>query len=261
MATETTSFFESLASRYFSARGFFARMTQFFDRVTFRVKRGTPQEMIDEVVQKWKLDQAQRDVLLGLASSKSGAAFIDEKVQDINRAAFHRSVFVLNAVTQLGFVDLAAQIYASLPLLKFLLVLANLCLVWIAHAALRQQIRAMLSGPNALPPKRIFWGLFRNPEYNRAIRKHSRPYARSAWLENSIFRPAYFLNAGTIFIGSQFILAPERLIFPFGLILGKISGLFSTLVMVFDVWRGLRAGDDAKKAQQREVSVYRDLDI
>ncbi len=75
------------------------------------------------------------------------------------------------------------------------------------------------------------------------------------------YRPAYFFNAISIFIGSQFILPPEKLIFPFGLIIGKASGLFSTLVMMFDVWRGVRAGDDARLAREREVSVYRDLDI
>jgi hypothetical protein len=45
------------------------------------------------------------------------------------------------------------------------------------------------------------------------------------------------------------------------LIVGKLSGLFSTLVMAFDVWRGVRAGDDARMAREREISVYRDLDI
>ena len=58
-----------------------------------------------------------------------------------------------------------------------------------------------------------------------------------------------------------FIGAAIPLIFPLGLIVGKLSGLFSTLVMVFDVWRGVKAGDDARNAREREVSVYRDLDI
>jgi hypothetical protein len=30
---------------------------------------------------------------------------------------------------------------------------------------------------------------------------------------------------------------------------------------VFDVWRGVRAGEDARIAREKEVSVYRDLDI
>jgi hypothetical protein len=45
------------------------------------------------------------------------------------------------------------------------------------------------------------------------------------------------------------------------LIIGKVSGLFSTLVTMFDVWRGVRAGDDARLAREREISIYRDLDI
>ncbi|HEY8212745.1 MAG TPA: hypothetical protein VIG36_01220, partial [Methylocystis sp.] len=96
---------------------------------------------------------------------------------------------------------------------------------------------------------------------NRAVKKNSRGYAQSAWEEKSLFRPAYFFNAVVIFLGAQFIIPPDRLIFPFSFILGKISGLFTTLVMVFDIWRGMRAGDAARVAREREVSVYRDLDI
>jgi hypothetical protein len=126
---------------------------------------------------------------------------------------------------------------------------------------MRQSLRALLAGPNALPPKRRLLGLSRNPKYNKAVKKSSRPHARSAWKEKSVYRPAYFLNALSIFLGSQFIISPEKLLFPLGFIVGKLTGLFSTLVMAFDVWRGLKAGDDARIAREREVSVYRDLDI
>jgi len=58
-------------------------------------------------------------VLRELAASKEGAAFIGEKIQGMNRGAFHRSAFALNAFTQLGFVDLAAQLSMTLPQLKW----------------------------------------------------------------------------------------------------------------------------------------------
>jgi hypothetical protein len=103
--------------------------------------------------------------------------------------------------------------------------------------------------------------MFPNRDYNRAVKKHSRPYARAAWREKSLYRPGYFFNAATIFLGAQFILAPEKLVFPIGFTIGKITGLFTTIVMVFDVWRGVRAGDDARLAREKEISVYRDLDI
>jgi hypothetical protein len=45
------------------------------------------------------------------------------------------------------------------------------------------------------------------------------------------------------------------------MIFGKIVGLISTLLAVFDVWRGIRAGDDARVAREKEVGVYRDLNI
>jgi hypothetical protein len=88
---------------------------------------------------------------------------------------------------------------------------------------MRQHFRALLAGPNVLPPKRRLWGLLRNRNYNRAVKKSSRPYAQSAWKEKSVYRPAYFLNALTIFLGSQFIIPPGKLIFPLGLIVGKLS--------------------------------------
>jgi hypothetical protein len=261
MREDSGSFIDSVTSSYAMARSFLARLSKFVGQVTFKIKLGTQDETIAEICRRRKLDDKQRQFLIELASTKAGTAFINEKVQDINRGAFHRSAFALNALTQLGFVDLAAQLYLTLPQLKLALVVANLILAWIAHASMRKNFRALLAGPNALPPKRFLWGLFRNRQYNRAVKKSSRPYAQSAWKEKSIYRPAYFLNALSIFLGSQFIIPPEKLIFPLGLIVGKLSGLFSTLVMAFDVWRGVRAGDDARMAREREISVYRDLDI
>jgi hypothetical protein len=261
MGTESEGFFASVTSRYAMARDFLTRASTLISQVTFNIKGATPQEAIAELGQRWKITDSQRGVLRELAASKEGAAFIGEKIQGMNRGAFHRSAFALNAFTQLGFVDLAAQLSMTLPQLKWALVAANLLLAWIAHDSIRQNYKALLAGPNALPPKRRFWGLAPNPAYNRAVKKSSLTHARSAWQEKSIYRPAYFFNAITIFVGSQFIIPPGQLIFPFGLILGKVTGLFSTAVMVFDAWRGIRAGDDARAAREREISIYRHLDI
>lgn len=254
-------FLDSVTSRYATARKAFARVSNILNKATFKIKRGAAVETIDEIGKRFKLDDYERLTLNELAATKAGATFIDEKAQDINRASFHRSAFALNAFTHLFFVDLAAQLSFSLPQLKIAFVLANLILALIAHSSVRQAYRALLAGPNALPPKRRFWGMFPNPEYNRAVKKNSRSYAQSAWEEKSLFRPAYFFNAALIFLGAQFIIAPERLIFPFSFILGKISSLFTTIVMAFDIWRGVRAGDAARIAREKEVSVYRDLDI
>jgi hypothetical protein len=168
---------------------------------------------------------------------------------------------VLNAFTQLLFVDLAAPLLQSLPELKLALAAANLLLAALVHTEMRQNFRALVSGPNALPRKRRLWGLLSNPKYNRAVKKSSRPYARSAWKEKTIYRSAYFFDAITIFLGSQFIVPPERLIFPIGFVVGKVAGLFTTLIMIFDIWRGIRAGDDSRLAREREIAVYRALDI
>jgi hypothetical protein len=238
-----------------------ARTTKLLAQATFRIKRGKPAETIEELGKRWTLNAKQRTFLLELGASKSGAAFIDEKVQGINRAAFQRSAFALNAFTHLFFVDLAAQLSFSLPQLKLALVAANLVLAGLAYFEMRRQFRSLVAGPNALPPRRRLGGLFSNPKYNKAVKKSSRHYAQSAWTAQTLYRPAYFANAVLIFLGSQFILAPGNLIFPFGFIIGKVSGLLTTAVAAFDVWRGVRTGDDARVAREREVSVYRDLDI
>ncbi|MBM3563455.1 MAG: hypothetical protein FJX48_10015 [Alphaproteobacteria bacterium] len=260
MAGET-DFLSSLTSRYAAARDVFARISNVLNKATFKIKRGAPNETIDEIARRFKTDDYDRLVLRERAATKAGAAFIEEKTQDINRANFHRSAFALNAFTHLFFVDLAAQLSFSFVELKYAFTFANVALALLAHISVRQSYRALLAGPNALPPKRRLWGMFPNPAYNRAVKKNSRSYAQSAWEEKSLFRPAYFINAAVIFLGGQFIIPPDRLIFPFSFIVGKASGLFMTLVMAFDVWRGIRAGDAARTAREREVSVYRDLDI
>lgn len=261
MAAEPDRLIDAVTSRYANARNIMTRLSDFFGRATFNIRRGSPEETIAAVAARWPLGDEQRRILSTLGENKAGAVFIDEKVQDINREAFHRSAFALNALAHLLFVDLGAQLFLSLPQLKLALVGANLVLATVAHFAMRRRFRELLAGPNALPPKRRFWGLARNPRYNRAVKQSSRPYAQSARRESALYRPAYFFNAGTIFFGAQFILPPERIIFPFGFILGKISGLLTTIVALFDVWRAFKAGDDARLAREREVAVYRDLNI
>ncbi len=252
---------ESVSSSYAAARKYWTRASALIAQATFRIDRGTTEETLASLNERLKLNEEQRLTLSALAANKPGAAFIDERVQDINRAAYHRSAFLLNALVQFLFVDVASTFFVTLPQIKYTLIIANLMLAGLAQATLREAFNAMLAGPNALPPKRIFFGLFPNREYNRAVKKNSRPYARHAWRENSLYRPAYFVNAGSIFLGAQFIIPLEKLIFPFGFLIGKIMGLFTTAVMIFDIWRGIRAGDDARLAREKEVSVYKDLNI
>lgn len=262
MASEPEKLIGAVTSHYVAARGFLSRASSFLARVTFKIPKGaTPEETIEELGKRWRLGEEERLTLQILVRTKPGAAFLDEKVQNINRAAFHRSAFALNAATQLLFVDMAAQLYISFPQLKLALFAANVLLAGVAHGEMRALFKALIAGPNALPPRRRLFGLLPNPDYNRAVKKHSRHYARSAWKEKSLYRPAYFIDAATIFLGGQFILAPEKVIFPFGFIIGKVTGLFTTLVTMFDIWRGVRAGEDARVAREREIAVYRDLDI
>jgi len=259
--SEKVGLLDLVTSQYSLWRGFFTRASGLFQQLTFRIPEGASAETIAELSRRWRLSEEQRQFLVGLCSDKAGAAFFADKIEEMNRASLHRSAFALNAITHLLFVDLGAQLFLSLPQVKLFFVLANLCIAWIAHASIQQERQALLAGPNALPPKRRMGGLMPNPDYNKAVKQSSLPHARSAWREKSLYRLAYFINAATIFLGSQFIIAPEKLIFPFSLILRKTTGLFSTVVMLFDVWRGVKAGDDARGAREKEISVYGDLDI
>lgn len=262
MSAEPQRLIETATSRRFAAtRDWIERIATLFNRLTFRIKRGTPDETIAAVAQRWTIEERPRQFLTRYGATKQGAAFIDEKVQAINRAAFHRSAFVFNALTHLVFVDLAAQLLLSWPTLKLLAVVANLALAVVAHIEMRKNFHALIAGPGRLPKRRRFLGLMANPKYNRAVKKSSKPYAKAAWKEKSLYRIGYFVNAAAIFLGSQFILPPEKLIFPFGFITAKITGLFTTLVIIFDVWRGVRSGEDSRLAREREVAIYRNLNI
>jgi hypothetical protein len=261
MTSDNGGLIGAVTSQYAMWRGFFTRASGLFQLLTFSLPQGSGEENIAALCQRWGLSEAQRQSLVALCREKAGASFFADKLEEMNRAALHRSAFLLNAVTQLLFVDLGAQLFLSLPQIKLFFVFANLGIAWIAHASIRQELKALLAGPNALPPKRRFGGLLPNPDYNRAVKQSSLPHARSAWREKSLYRLAYFTNAATIFLGSQFVIAPEKVIFPFGLILRKTTGLFSTVVMLFDVWRGVKAGDDARSAREKEISVYGNLDI
>jgi hypothetical protein len=258
---DSDNLLDTVVSSYANARGIFTRANTLISAVTFKVARGNPEESISDLDKKFGLDATQQQALFTLAGTKGGPAFIDEKIQDINRAAFHRSAFALNAVAQLLFVDLPSQIGLSFFYMKLALVLANALLALYAHVSLDWTLDDLVAGPGALPPKRRFFGLAVNPRYNKAVKNRSRPYAREAWKEKSLFRPAYFINAATIFFGTQFIVPLERLIFPFGMLFGKIIGLIATAIAAFDIWRGVKAGDDARVAREREVGVYRDLNI
>lgn len=258
---DSDNLLDTVASSYANARGFLARANALFALVTFKIARGKPEESIADLDKKFGLDADRQQALFSLAATKGGPGFIDEKIQDMNRAAFHRSAFALNALAQLLLVDLPAQIGLSFVYMKVALVVANALLALYAHVSLNWTLDDLVAGPDALPPKRRFFGLAVNPRYNKAVKNRSRPYAREAWKEKSLFRPAYFINAATIFFGTQFIVPLERLIFPFDMLFGKIIGLIATAITAFDIWRGVKAGDDARVAREREVGVYRDLNI
>ena len=185
MENDKVGVFDAVTSQYAIWRGVLTRAAALFEHLTFRIPQGSSAETIVQLSQRWRLSEEQRQYLVGLCSEKVGATFFADKIEEMNRAALHRSAFALNAVTHLLFVDLGAQLYLSLPQIKWFFVLANLCVAWIAHASIRQELQALLAGPNALPPKRRMGGLLPNPDYNRAV-KQSSPSPRPQRVEREI---------------------------------------------------------------------------
>jgi hypothetical protein len=261
MAQEPTPLMDSIFTQVASARGLYGRVSDFLTRATFKISAGTPQQTIAALAASFGLGEADQKKLADLCATKSGAAFFAEKVETMDREATHRSAFALNALMQLLFVDLAAQIGLSFFTLKLLLTAANVLIAILAHLGRRQALRELLDGPNALPSKRRLFGLVANKSYNKAVKRNSQTHAETAWKEASIYRVAYYVNAATLFLGAEFILSPSKLIFPFSLVVGKLSGLFSTFVMLLDAWCGFKASEDSRRAREKEVAVYRDLDV
>lgn len=261
MTEESESLVEALATRYASARGLLGGLLAFFAKATCKIAPGAPAATIDALAASFALGEADKQRLRDLVSTKAGEAYFFEKLDNLNREAAHRSAFVLGAVVQLFFVDLAGLVGLSFLPLKIALALANLLVAVLAHMSRREQLRELLEGPNALPPKRWLFGLFANKHYNKAVKRNSLAYAEMAWREDTLYRPAYYANAATLFVGSEFIVAPGKLYFPFSLIVGKLSGLFSTFAMVLNLWFGFKASEDGRRAREKEVAAYRDLDV
>jgi len=137
MGNDRENLIGAVTSRFAAARSLLTQTSVVFHQLTFSLAQGSHEETIAQLSERWKLSDQQRQFLTGLCSEKTGAAFFDEKIEEMNRGALHRSAFVLNAVAQLLFVDLGAQLYLSLPQIKWLFVAANLALAWIAHASIR----------------------------------------------------------------------------------------------------------------------------
>ena len=102
---------DTVTSQFALWRGFFTRASGLFQKLTFRLPEGSSAETIEQLSQRYGLSEQQRQFLTGLSGDKAGAAFIADKIEEMNRASLHRSAFVLNAFTHLLFVDIGAQLF------------------------------------------------------------------------------------------------------------------------------------------------------
>ncbi len=120
MENDKVGIFDAVTSQYAIWRGVLTRAAGLFEQLTFRIPQGSSTETIAQLSQRWRLSEEKRQYLVGLCSEKVGATFFADKIEEMNRAALHRSAFALNAVTHLLFVDVGAQLYLSLPQIKLM---------------------------------------------------------------------------------------------------------------------------------------------
>jgi hypothetical protein len=66
MGADSSNFINSTRSHYAMARSLLISLSTFVGQVTFKIKRGTPDETIAEIGRKWKLDDKQRQFLTEL---------------------------------------------------------------------------------------------------------------------------------------------------------------------------------------------------
>ncbi|NBX66717.1 MAG: hypothetical protein EBQ96_06965 [Proteobacteria bacterium] len=244
-------------------KGRLARIWEIKDKLTYQVKGKNTDELIQNLATRFSLKPAHTAHLEDLAKTKEGRAFLMERVHGINRESFHRSAFLFNAASQIAFVDLAGTMLPFLPTLplKLIFAAANLGIAAYAHRHVRRELRSLLAGPEALPPKRKWWGLLSNGAYNRAVKKQSKKHGKEAWREKIIYRGGYYLNAASLFLGGQFLVSSDKLIWPVSYIFAKAGTLVTLPLVGLNIWRGTVSGSNALRAREQQNSTLGKLQI
>lgn len=233
------------------------------DSWTYQVTGRDAAELVQNLTLRFKLGTEQTAELERLITSKQGRAFLMERVHGINRESFHRSAFLFNAASQIAFVDLASGLMPFLPVLplKMVFAAANLGIAAYAHRQIRHEVKSLLAGPEALPPRRRLWGLLANPAYNRAVKRQSEKHGKEAWREKIVYRGGYYLNAASLFLGGQFLVPADKLIWPIGYIVGKTATVITMPLMALNIWRGTVSGSNALRAREQQNSTLGKLNL
>ena len=134
-------------------------------------------------------------------------------------------------------------------------------LAMVAHLEMRQHFRALMAGPRQLPKRRRLFGLLSNPRYNKRGEEKLEALCAQRLEGDDAVSIAYFVNAGGDLSGLAIHHPARAADLPVRLSARQDHRADHHRSWCFDGWRGIRAGDDARLAREREVSVYRNLDI
>lgn len=244
------TFFDNLVKRV----PYLGKAVAFKDKWTYQLEGATPEVLAGSISKRFNLKASGQEKLQELLKTKEGRDFILERADAINRESYHRTAFAFNAAAQFGLVDITGLLlpipywYAKLGLAGL-----NAGLSLYAHHRMHREVKSLLKGPQKLPPKRWFFGLLRNRQYNRAVQNASKAYKKAAWRENVIYRPAYFLNGAAQIYGGQ-----SSVMFPIGT---AFNWLVTYPIAAGNIWRGMTSGTAALKSTQIQNTTLGKLQI
>ncbi len=182
----------------------------YWDDKTQPVHGNTIAEKLENLTTYFKLDSGDQADLQQVANEDGGKAFINRKVNDVNRNASHRTAFAANALFQFLLVNLSSiSLLGFVPdsWFKVLLIGANLFIAFLAWRRIRNSGSQLLKGPSE-EPDWSFWGMFRSNrrKHNQHIKDLAEPH-KIRMRDERIFSIMYMVNAVTIFFASQLILS------------------------------------------------------
>lgn len=190
------------------AWSYLQRANEYWDDKTQPLRDSTTANKLDNLKTYFEFNAKQQTKLLKIQSEENGEAFIDRKINDVNRNASHRTAFVANALAQLLLVNVSSMSLLSFvpeSWFKILLVSANLLIALIAWRRIRNSKSQLLEGPSD-EPNWSFWGMFRSNrrKHNQHVKDLAEPH-KLRMRDERLFSIMYVVNAVTLFFASQLI--------------------------------------------------------
>lgn len=190
------------------AWSYLQRTNEYWDDKTQPLRDSETANKFDKLKAYFKLDTNEQADIRKIYNEEDGEAFIDRKINDVNRSASHRTAFIANALAQLLLVNLSSvSLLSFVPesWFKIILVGVNLLVAFLAWRRIRNSKSQLLKGPSE-EPNWSFWGMFRSNrrKHNKHVKDLAEPH-KIRMRDERIFSILYTVNAVTLFFASQLI--------------------------------------------------------